>query len=294
MSTNIAMPFNFPANIGAHPVVWESHVTSPDNLSNARTHFVVAGQWLKNPEGVQHEVLQLEVVSPSDSIHFWILVERAGMIPQPSPRSSTLNCPSTTTINKSANGSGQVSSQLSADDFIQVRATSPSSGSHSHYHVVATLDMPSNTSNPLTVCHLAALLTAVSSSYPEYDVTKSNCYWFVAVVIDAIKVEHSVSVVPANTGTIAGHLRCMQIVKPAVIQRAIEKVMPIWAERRAIYRAMKTTEEVSLGFSYCSGRQLTTVVLRTNERLKRRDSTLKRRDERLKRLDSTLRGATRG
>ncbi|KZP20144.1 hypothetical protein FIBSPDRAFT_861933 [Athelia psychrophila] len=153
--------------------------------------------------------------------------------------------------------------------------------------------MPSNTSNPLTVCHLAALLTAVSSSYPEYDVTKSNCYWFVAVVIDAIKVEHSVSVVPANTGTIAGHLRCMQIVKPAVIQRAIEKVMPIWAERRAIYRAMKTTEENKREIEEArldakearrEAKKARLDAKRRDERLKR----LKRRDERLTRRNNAL------
>lgn len=148
----------------------------------------------------------------------------------------------------------------------------------------------------ITVCDVAALLTVASRCHPEYGPGSFNCYWFVAVVVAAIEAAYDGCMTFGTTGTSAGHLRMIPIVSAVDIERDMAVVVPDWVKQKTVYQAMKTTEEVSLGFSYFSGPRLTTVVPRTNERLKRDsneglkrgDKRLKRGDERLKRRNESL------
>lgn len=112
-STNLVTLFS-PAGSTSHHhhvAVWAGHVTSPDILTDARAYHVISGKRLKEAWGVQHEALLLKVMSLSpNSIPFWLLIERGGATPRAPSRSSTPNS-STTTINRSADTSGQLSSQ---------------------------------------------------------------------------------------------------------------------------------------------------------------------------------------
>lgn len=74
------------------------------------------------------------------------------------------------------------------------------------------------------------------------------------MVIGVIQVAHGGSVVLTNKGASVGHLGFIQIISSAVIKIDMKEVMPAWAERKAMYRALKVTEEVSLGISCFSGR----------------------------------------
>lgn len=202
-------------------LVWIAHVTSPDILSDARTYHVVSGAWLKGSVGVQHEALQLKVISPSAS--FWLLVERNAPVSSLHPETQPLPI------------------------SVEVCTTSPRRWSHSHYNVVAILDMPSNTSNPLTVCDFAALLRVVAEGQPAYDADNANSYWFMPMIINAIEVEHGACVTPTNTRTSARHLGIIPVVNSMDIKRDMHEVKPAWAAQKDIYRAKKTTQEVSLG-----------------------------------------------
>lgn len=94
---------------------------------------------------------------------------------------------------------------------------------------------------------MGALLSIVSLSRPEYDIVHYNCYWFVAIIIRAIEVAHGGQVAFMNTGASAGHLGVLPVLNSVDMERDLQKVVPAWAAQKAIYRAKKTTQEVSLG-----------------------------------------------
>ncbi|KZP34331.1 hypothetical protein FIBSPDRAFT_923865 [Athelia psychrophila] len=225
-----------------HLAVWVDHVTSPDVLSVARTHRVVSATWLKKKGGAPHEALELKVTDGSLSL--WIFVERGvSESVQRTPSPSSTPSSSTASLNTSAGNSGQLSSPHAAEDNVTVRATSLVGGLRSKYQVVATLDIPADSANPLTVSDMAALLSIVSLSQPEYNPVYDNCNWFVATIIYVIEAQHGGRVCLTNIGTSPGHLGIVPVMSADDTQKAVLKVMPAWAAQKAIYRTKKTTEE---------------------------------------------------
>ncbi|KAF7969773.1 hypothetical protein HWV62_25993 [Athelia sp. TMB] len=224
-------------------MVWVNHVTSRNILSISRAYQVAQLIWYKKNGGSQHEALEVKVVGgPKNNIVLWLLVERSGATERTPSPSSTTNS-STASLNQSADTSGQLSSQRGAKDTVSVHTTSPISGFLSTYHQVATLDIPSNSGNLLTVCDLAALLSVVSQSRPEYDLLNFNCYWFVAMVIGAINVVHNGTVAFTNTGTNAGCLGIWRIIKEKDVKGGLQVVVPTWINDKALYQAKKTAQE---------------------------------------------------
>lgn len=225
--------------------VWSTHAASPSVLPVSRENQVVSAIWYKERTGAQHEALELKVTGgPQNQNTLWLLVERGGAVAQrPSPSTSTNS--STVSLNRSADDSGQLSSQRHAKDTVAVHAVSPISGTLANFHPVATLNIPANSTNPLTVCDLAALLSVVSQSRPEYNVISYNCYWFAAIVIGAIEKVHGGQVVLSETGTSPGYLGCFRVIKEKDITGGLLEAVPAWATLKASYRARKTAQEVS-------------------------------------------------
>ncbi|KZP21787.1 hypothetical protein FIBSPDRAFT_860176 [Athelia psychrophila] len=208
-----------------------AYITSPDKLSISRSYH--------DKNGVQHEALLLKVTNPGTTDTGWILIERSGAdlrTPPSTPGSSS------TSVNTSADRSGQLSSQIPAVDNVTVSATRPISETCSRCHAVSTFTMPAG-SDPVTVCDLAALLSVVSQKRPLYHAIKGNCYWYAAIIIGAIEIVHGAVVKTDSTGTNAGHLHVFRIVGPSDMRRDMPDVVPAWEKQRAVYRAMKTTEE---------------------------------------------------
>lgn len=231
---------------GAHRVDgWIGHATSSEVLSVSRRNIVVFVSWLKMRQGVEHEAAEFKVTDGSDALY--ILVERAGSVQRtPSASSSTPNL-SATASNTSADRSGELSSHFAAQDNVTVSATSFANAVRSKYRVVARLNIPVDSADPFTVSDLAALLSVVSLSQPEYNFYSYNCYWFVAVIIYVIEAQHGGHVDFTKIGTSPGHLGILPVMSVDERKEAVLKVMPIWAARKEVYRAKKTTEEVCLG-----------------------------------------------
>lgn len=228
-------------------VVWASHVTSPDVLSMARTYRVVSVTRLKEKNtALQHELLELKVTDGSpNSVTLWLVVERGGGIPRTRSPSSTPNS-STMSVDASAHASDQSSSQLLAKDNVRVRSTSLVGGLRSMHNVVARLDLPPNSANPLTVCDMAALLSVVPPLHPYYDVRSYNCYWFAATIIHSIKDVYGGSLAVTSGVPSGGNLGIIPVITLEDIRKDVEKAIPAWDVEKAACRAKKTTQEVSL------------------------------------------------
>ncbi|KAF7972486.1 hypothetical protein HWV62_17842 [Athelia sp. TMB] len=224
--------------------VWVNHVASPEMLAMSRAYHVVGLIWWKESTGAQHEALEIQFAGGAQNkTTAWLLVERGGVTARTPSPSSTTNS-STASLNRSADNSGQISSQRTANDTVVVSSISPISGTPSTYKQLAEFTMLPNSDNLLTLCDLAALLRAVSESRPEYDILNSNCYWFAGMIIGAIQRVHPGHVVFEDLGISPGHLACFSITTNKDIKEGLTKVMPQWDIFKFQYQSTKTTQEV--------------------------------------------------